>query len=296
MAAAHEQESVTIFRKRVMSDSAVPDSAPADLSPAELSQADLPLSRRDALGLALAGVPALAAAPALAGVPAVAPRLRALAFDGFTVFDIRALTAATTAMVPARGAELAAQWTTRIFALSWLETSAGRYSGFAALADAALGFVAAGLGLTLTPAQRGDLIATFAHLPAWPDAGERLERLRQAGIRLAFLSNLSADMLNGAMRANGLHTLMEPPLSTDQVRAFKPSPRAYAMGPAHFGLPRSQVGFVAFGGWDALGAKWYGYRTAWINRLGVAPEPLMPPPDETGPDLRAALRLAGVAE
>jgi 2-haloacid dehalogenase len=49
---------------------------------------------------------------------------------------------------------------------------------------------------------------------------------------LEFLSNIGADMLESAMRRHGHERVMEPPLSTDRVNAFKPSPKAYAMGPA----------------------------------------------------------------
>ncbi|EGD58086.1 haloacid dehalogenase, type II [Novosphingobium nitrogenifigens DSM 19370] len=251
----------------------------------------IPLDRRNALRLALSA--ALVAPQSALAVDA--PRkLRALAFDGFTVFDVRAVAAAVIAMVPEQGAALASAWTNKLFALSWLETSAGRYSGFAPLADAALAFTAQTMHVTLTPAQRAELVAVFARLPLWPDALPTLTRMHEAGLRLAFLSNIGADMLASAMRRHGLERVMEPPLSTDRVNAFKPSPKAYAMGPAHFGLPVEDIGFVAFGGWDALGAKWFGYRTAWINRLGVATEPLSPAADSAGPDLGAALRLAGI--
>lgn len=249
-----------------------------------------PLSRRSALQLASAAlVPALSS-PAEAGSGSI----RALAFDGFTIFDVRAVAAAVVFRFPEKGAALATAWMNKLFALSWLETSAGRYSGFEAVADAALAFSAASLHLSVTEAERRDLVTVFAQLPLWPDARPVLETMRRAGLRLAFLSNLSAPMLQAAMRANHLDDLMEPPLSTDRVRAFKPSPRAYAMGPDGFGLPREAIGFVAFGGWDALGATWFGYRTAWINRLGVPAEPLPPAPALTAPDLSAALRLAGL--
>jgi 2-haloacid dehalogenase len=221
-------------------------------------------------------------------------RIQALAFDGFTVFDPRAVTAAVVDMTAERGAMLASTWANKIFALSWLETSAGRYSGFAALADAALQHSASSLGIALTATQRGDLVAVYGRLPVWPDAGSTLELVRQSGVRLVFLSNLGADMLIANMRANGLDKVMDAPLSTDTVGAFKPASRAYAMGPRHFGVARDQIGFVAFGGWDALGAKWFGYRTAWINRLGVTAETLQPAPDCSGPDLSAALRLVAL--
>lgn len=250
-----------------------------------------PLDRRTAIGLTLA---ASLARPALAASPEKAGPLRALAFDGFTIFDPRAVVKAVIAAQPEQGTALANAWVNKIFALSWLETSAGRYSGFAPLADAALAHSAQTLKIEMSADQRRDLVNVFANLPAWPDAAAALERMRSAGLRLAFLSNLSAQMLTENMRRNGLAELMEPPLSTDAVRAFKPAPKAYAMGPSYFRLPKSQVGFVAFGGWDALGAKWFGYRTAWINRLSVAQETLDPAPDAVATDLSAALRLAGL--
>lgn len=248
------------------------------------------MDRRALVGMALAGVGAWpAAARGRDGA-----RIEALAFDGFTVLDPRPVTAAAISVSAEHGAALASAWTAKLFGLSWLETAAGRYSGFAALADAALAHSARSLDLDLTAEQRGALVETFSRLPAWPDAADRLEVLRGAGVRLAFLSNLSAEMLTANMRRNRLEGLMEPPLSTDRVRAFKPARQAYAMGPAHFRKPMDRIGFVAFGGWDALGAKWFGYRTAWINRLGVAAETLQPAPDSVGPDLSAALRLVGV--
>jgi len=250
----------------------------------------LSLDRRSMLALSMVSG-ALVAAPALA---AGGWSIRAIAFDAFAVFDHRAITAAVVATVGERGAALTGAWLGRIFTLSWLETAAGRYSGFAALADVALAQSAAPLGIDMRPTQRRDIAAVFEALPAWPDAGTVFEALRSAGVRLAFLSNLGDTVLAANMRRNHLDSLMERPLSTDRVRAFKPSPRAYAMGTHHFALPPEEIGFAAFGGWDALGAKWFGYPTAWINRQNAAAEALGPEPNITGRDLSAVLRLASI--
>jgi 2-haloacid dehalogenase len=51
-------------------------------------------------------------------------------------------------------------------------------------------------------------------------------------------------------------------------------------------LPREQIAFSAFGGWDAAGAKWFGFRSFWVNRLGVTGEALVAP-DASGPDFAA---------
>jgi len=41
-----------------------------------------------------------------------------------------------------------------------------------------------------------------------------------------------------------------------------------------FGVGRDELAFVAFDGWDAAGAKWFGHRTYWENRLGSPAEEL----------------------
>ena len=45
--------------------------------------------------------------------------------------------------------------------------------------------------------------------------------------------------------------------------------------------------FVAFGGWDAAGAKAFGYPTYWVNRFDLPPEELGMSVDVTSHDLSA---------
>ena len=63
---------------------------------------------------------------------------------------------------------------------------------------------------------------------------------------------------------------------------------------ARHGAVRGPVGFAAFGGWDAAGAAWFGYRTAWVNRLGVPFENLGPGPAFVSTTISAVLDLAAV--
>jgi len=63
-------------------------------------------------------------------------------------------------------------------------------------------------------------------------------------------------------------------LSTDRVKAYKPDPRAYQMGLDAFGLKPDQILFAAFAGWDAAGAKSFGYPTFWVNRQNQPGEEL----------------------
>jgi 2-haloacid dehalogenase len=106
--------------------------------------------------------------------------------------------------------------------------------------------------------------------------------LKAAGIRMAFLANLTETMLDAVVKNSGLEGFFEPHLSTDRVEAFKPDPRAYQMGPDAFKLPKEQIVFAAFAGWDAAGAKWFGYPTFWVNRSNAPVEQLGVVPDGVG--------------
>ncbi|XXY46335.1 hypothetical protein WME91_40680 [Sorangium sp. So ce269] len=52
-----------------------------------------------------------------------------------------------------------------------------------------------------------------------------------------------------------------------------------------FRLERDEIVFVPFAGWDAAGARWFGYPTFWVNRLGLPAEELGVSADATGASL-----------
>jgi 2-haloacid dehalogenase len=58
------------------------------------------------------------------------------------------------------------------------------------------------------------------------------------------------------------------------------------MGIDAFGVKREGIVFAAFGGWDAAGAKAFGYPTFWVNRMNLPLEELGFAPDATGATLR----------
>jgi len=81
-------------------------------------------------------------------------------------------------------------------------------------------------------------------------------------------------------------------LSVDAVKRFKPEPSVYRIAEEALGMPRACVGFVSSNGWDAAGAKSFGFRVYWLNRSGAPQEKLGAPPDavlSTLADLPAAL-------
>jgi 2-haloacid dehalogenase len=162
--------------------------------------------------------------------------------------------------------------------------AADQYTDFAAVTDEALRFAAKTKGLALSESARHTLVEAYSRLAPWQDTRATLTGWHRAGIRLAPLSNYSPPMLARLLENAGLSALFFEQISTHPARTFKPDPRAYALAESRLALSREQIVFAAFGGWDAAGAKWFGFPTFWVNRLGVPQEELVAP-DGTGPTL-----------
>jgi 2-haloacid dehalogenase len=228
-------------------------------------------------GLALSSVSNAAAGPRRS--------IKAVAFDGFPILDPRPVFALVNQLYPERGVELNNIWRTRQFEYTWLLTMSRRYSDFWQVTDDALVFAAKALKLDLTPEKHSRLMDAYLELRCWPDVPAALSSLKHAGIRLAFLSNLTAKMLQTGIRNSQLAGMFDHVLSTDRVKVYKPDRRAYQMGVDAFGLKPDQILFAAFAGWDAAGAKSFGYPTFWVNRQNQPAEELGVAPDAAGENL-----------
>jgi 2-haloacid dehalogenase len=221
----------------------------------------------------------------------VRPAIKAVAFDAFAIFDARSVLHLAEEIFPGRGAALSDQWRTRQFEYTWLRNSMREYQDFWRVTEDALSYAAKQTGVTLDPAHGKRLMAAYLELKPWPDVAAIIDELHRRGLRLALLTNWTATMQRACLQGAGLETTFEFQLSTDRVRAYKPDPAAYGMGPDAFGLEKREIAFVAFGGWDAAGAKAFGYPTYWTNRLNLPFEELGVLPDATFHDLSGLPRF-----
>jgi 2-haloacid dehalogenase len=243
--------------------------------------------------LELGGWLALAGCGWRAAPPRGPSAIRAVAFDLFTIFDPRTIDRRVAEVVGDDAAAFAAMWKTRLFEYCWIRAAAAQYVDFEALVTHSLAYTARARGVPLADAARARLAAAFTELEPWPGAAATLHELRARGLRLAPLANYSPRMIDALLGASGLRGLFDAQISTDAARTYKPDPRAYALAERRFDLPRTQIAFAAFGGWDAAGGKWFGFPTFWVNRLGVAEDELIAA-DASGPDLaHLASWLAG---
>jgi 2-haloacid dehalogenase len=225
------------------------------------------------------------------GITPIASRARvgvqAIAFDLFTLFDPRGVERRAAVVLEDDPAGFAAAWKTRLFEHCWLRASAGAYAPFERLVADSLAITARVRKVALTDAARAHLAAGFTALEPWPDTVHALHALRRRGLRLAPLANFSPAMIRALLGSAALDGLFERQISTDEVRTYKPDPRAYALAEHHFQLPRARIAFAAFGGWDAWGAHAFGLPTFWVDRLATVD--VLDAAVASGPDLGALL-------
>jgi 2-haloacid dehalogenase len=108
-------------------------------------------------------------------------------------------------------------------------------------------------------------------------------------MRIITIANFSPTMLRSNAESAGLLGFFDALVSTDANHSYKPDPRAYRLGMDRLHLAKQDILFAAFGGWDAVGAKSFGYTTFWVNRFNQPFEELGIRPDQTATNLSAVL-------
>jgi 2-haloacid dehalogenase len=197
---------------------------------------------------------------------------RAFLFDAYgTLFDVHSVVEAGRAVTPDPVA-LSQLWRQKQLEYTWLRSLMGRYEDFWAVTEQALRWALRRLAIGAAPAQVAALMDAYLTLACFPEVRAALARLR--GAPLGILSNGSPRMLQAAVRSSGLDGVFGHVLSVDAVRVYKPAPQVYALGPRAFGVPASDILFVSSNAWDVAGARTFGYRTCWCNRLHAPMEEL----------------------
>jgi len=202
---------------------------------------------------------------------------RAFIFDAYgTLFDIHSVIEAGRALTGDPQA-LSTLWRQKQLEYTWLRSLMGRYEDFWAVTEAALRFALEHLGIAASEDAVRRLMDAYLSLATFPEVKGALAAM--AGTPLGILSNGSPTMLAAAVRSSGLAGHLTHVLSVDAVRTYKPSPAVYELGTRAFALPAGDILFVSSNGWDIAGAKAFGYRTCWCNRMGAPREKLGVTPD-----------------
>jgi 2-haloacid dehalogenase len=177
-------------------------------------------------------------------------------------------------------------WFLQLLQSALVATVTGAYSDFGQVGEAALEMVAERQGVQLTDEDRDLILGGMRELPPHPEVAESLERLRDAGLRLATLTNSTQQVAEAQMDSSGLRGYFEQILSADMVRRLKPAPEPYRMAAESLEVEVQSVRLIAAHAWDVAGSLRAGCAAAFVARPGMVLDPLVERPDVVGADLR----------
>jgi 2-haloacid dehalogenase len=195
--------------------------------------------------------------------------IKAVVFDAYgTLYDIQSVAAVTEAAFPGYGEIITQIWRIKQLEYTWLRSLMRRYEDFSVVTRESLAYTLRCLGLKHDADVFERIMGKYLHLDLYPDAAAALAAMQ--GRKLAILSNGSPAMLDALVQSSGLDRVLDATISVGAQKIFKPRPDAYALIETRLGVAPHDVLFVSSNPWDACGAKAFGLKVAWIER--VTPE------------------------
>ena len=207
-----------------------------------------------------------------------------LVFDvNETLLDLRAL-AAPFENVFGDGA-IFSQWFAQVIQSALLTVVTGPYQDFAQVGRSALDMLAERRGLVLDDEQRNLILGTMRTLPPHPDVIPALEILKDAGFRMAALTNSPPQLAEAQLMHAELTPFMERIMSVDAVQSLKPAAKVYEYAAEQLGIKPAKMRLIAAHSWDVAGAMRAGCAAGFVARPGMVLEPLFPSPDIIAADM-----------
>jgi 2-haloacid dehalogenase len=138
------------------------------------------------------------------------------------------------------------------------------------------------------------LLRSMRSWQPFPDTRPSLTRAREAGMRLAIISNTDRDIIAHTVRHIGVE--FDFVITAEDAGAYKPADAVFDYALERLGVPPEEILHVAFGfKYDIGPAARHGMQTAWVNRH-AEPPPGDAPFDHEWRDLWPLATPAALAE
>lgn len=171
------------------------------------------------------------------------------------------------------------EWFMQTLQLAMAATLTNAYEDFRVQADTGLEITARHYKVSLLGEEKNLILGTLLKLRPYPEVAQSLQRLRDAGLRLATLTNSTAQAAEAQLTHAGLRDYFEQVISANDVRRFKPAPEVYHLAATRLGVEPGQVRLVSTHDWDVTGALRAGCAAVFVARPGQVMNPFGPQPD-----------------
>jgi 2-haloacid dehalogenase len=163
-------------------------------------------------------------------------------------------------------------------------TATGTWCRFREAFDAALAQESG-----LSGDRRSRIADAFGELAPHPDVEPALRTLTEAGVRVVTLTHGSPGVAEAGLARGGVSPLVERSLSSEVIRAWKPSREVYLWAAGTCDVAPDRMALVAAHGWDVLGAQRAGLTGAWFPRSERTYPAVYEQPHVAADDLGAAV-------
>lgn len=160
--------------------------------------------------------------------------------------------------------------------------TATSFKPFQDIASGTLQVLLASQGISAGPETVDDILSAFGQLPAHGDVHDALERARDAGAHIVFLTNGSLKNTHKLVIDNQLASLVDDILSIENIGVWKPAKKVYQETLKRTGSDVAKAGMIAAHAWDTQGAANAGFKTGWIRRQDAIYHPGMTAPHCSG--------------
>ena len=111
------------------------------------------------------------------------------------------------------------------------------------------------------------IASQYNKLRAYPEVVGALKALKQLGLTLKIVANPTVQFITDHSKYAGTLPYIDEIVSnSEEVNAYKPSPKVYELGMQRAGCAKDEILWVTGHFWEIVGAHRQGLKTAWINR------------------------------
>ncbi len=195
-----------------------------------------------------------------------ADAVQTITFDSYsTLVDVDAAEQALAARVddPEPVSKL---WRSRSIEYTLVSNHIDAYQTFYEMNRDALDYALDAHGVSISVAEREDILSVYHELDVFDDVREGMERLADGGYDLYVVSNGNPEMLESMVSHADIGHLLEDTISADEVETFKPSAEIYRHAASRTGTPIEEIAHAAALWFDVQGAQHAGMQGIWMNR------------------------------
>jgi 2-haloacid dehalogenase len=192
--------------------------------------------------------------------------IKVCAFDAYgTCFDINSAAAIIKNKIGKKWLDFSHTWRTIQLEYTWLRSLMKNHKNFWQVTKDSLNF--AMKAHNIDPKYRQELLKLYQELDAYSDLTETLLYLKRKKIKTCILSNGTPKLLNLLTKKANVQKLFDSIISVEKIKIYKPSPKVYQLVTQKYKCNPNQVCFFSSNSWDIVGAKSFGFKSVWVNRI-----------------------------